>query len=279
MASGVSSRDVNSEGVTSESIGRGYSATAADYDAAVRHNIEGAYRLVAAMPEGRYDRILDVGCGTGVGSTAMVERFPSVRHITAIDPSAGMLAQFRDKLAAFDDVDVSLLEAGVDDMDVPDAAFDAAIATMSFHWFPRKGEATKTLARALRPGGVMAVVLPGEGVDEEFRRILATIEPPHWNFLGSFQAAPRSLRQMDGYLAAAGLEVIDMWSERRLRRTPVDAYLERMRVVAGHLGQDMPPEDLDLHLGNLREAMLREAGPQGFEYEFVKLFAIARRPE
>ena len=51
-----------------------------------------------------------------------------------------------------------------------------------------------------------------------------------------------------------------------------------MRVVAGHLAHDMPEADLALHLENLREAMLREAGPQGFEYEFVKLYAIARRP-
>jgi ubiquinone/menaquinone biosynthesis C-methylase UbiE len=266
-------------GVTAQSVGQGYSTTSADYDAAVQHNIEGAHRLIDAMPDLAYARVLDVGCGTGVGSLAMVERFPSVHHITAIDPSAGMLAQFRDKLGAARDVEVSLVEAGVDDMDVPAGAFDAAIATMSFHWFPHKTNAALAIARALRPRGVMAAVLPGEGVDEEFRRILATIEPPHVNFLGSFQAAPRSLRHMDAYLAGAGLEIIDMWSERRLRRTPVDAYLERMRVVAGHLGQDMPERDLALHLENLRDAMLREAGPRGFEYEFVKLYAIARRPE
>ena len=275
MAAAVTNRP---SGITTRSIGHGYSTTSADYDAAVRHNIEGAYRLIGAMPDLPYARVLDVGCGTGVGSLAMVERFPSVRHITAIDPSAGMLAQFRDKLGAARNVEVSLAEAGVDDMDVPDGTFDAAIATMSFHWFPRKAEGTRAIARALRPGGVMAAVLPGEGVDEEFRRILATIEPPHVNFLGSFQAAPRSLRHMDAYLAGAGVEILDMWSERRLRRTPVDAYLERMRVVAGHLAHDMPEADLALHLENLREAMLREAGPQGFEYEFVKLYAIARRP-
>jgi len=96
-------------------------------------------------------------------------------------------------------------QAGVDVLRAGGSAVDAAIATMSFHWFPRKAEGTRAIARALRPGGVMAAVLPGEGVDEEFRRILATIEPPHVNFLGSFQAAPRSLRHMDAYLSGAGL--------------------------------------------------------------------------
>ncbi len=263
---------------TPAAIGRGYSATATDYDAAVRHNIEGAERLIAAMPDLPYRRVLDVGCGTGVGSLAMARRFPSVTAITAVDPSEGMLEEFRAKLAGAPGVDVDLRHADVDAMDVPDGGFDAAIMTMSFHWFPRKSEATRRIARALAPGGIFAAVLPGEGVDEEFRALLAQVEPPHMAFLGSFQAAPRSLRQMDGYLEGAGLEVLDMWMERRLRRTSVDAYLERMRVVAGHLGQHMDPADLDAHLTALRARMEQAAGPRGFEYEFCKLYAIARRP-
>ena len=76
----------------------------------------------------------------------------------------------------------------------------------------------------------------------------------------------------------AELEVLDMWIERRLRRSTVDAYLERMRVVAGHLGQGMDPADLEQNLAALRVKMEHAAGPRGFEYEFCKLFAIARRP-
>lgn len=265
-------------GITPGSIGRGYSATATDYDAAVRHNIEGAGRLIAAMPDLPYARVLDVGCGTGAGALAMAARFPSVRQVTAVDPSEGMLDEFRSKLSGAPGVDVVLTHADVDTMDVPDGAFDAAIMTMSFHWFPRKSQATRRIARALAPGGIFAAVLPGEGVDEEFRSLLAQVEPPHMEFLGSFQAAPRSLRQMEGYLEGAGLEILDMWNERRLRRSTVDAYLERMRVVAGHLGQGMDPADLDAHLTALRTRMEQAAGPRGFEYEFCKLYAIARRP-
>ena len=39
--------------------------TAKDYDTVVRHNINGARRLVASIPDGSYPRVLDIGCGTG----------------------------------------------------------------------------------------------------------------------------------------------------------------------------------------------------------------------
>jgi hypothetical protein len=83
---------------------------------------------------------------------------------------------------------------------------------------------------------------------------------------------------MEGLLADAGLEQLDVWIERRFRQTPVDDFLERMRVVASHLSEDMDPGELEGHQRRIREAMLEQSGPNGFEYHFCKLFAIARKP-
>jgi hypothetical protein len=44
-------------------VAQGFSETASDYDGAVRYNIEGAQRLVMAIPPGTYNDVLDVGCG------------------------------------------------------------------------------------------------------------------------------------------------------------------------------------------------------------------------
>lgn len=83
---------------------------------------------------------------------------------------------------------------------------------------------------------------------------------------------------MESYLDAAGLETVDVWMERRIRRVPVEAYLERMRVVPGHLHADLPLGELaDMH-ARVEAAPRAAAGPRGFEYTFTKLFAIARRP-
>ena len=88
----------------------------------------------------------------------------------------------------------------------------------------------------------------------------------------------RDIPEMEAYLEAAGLEALDVWMERRIRCTPVEAFLERMRVVAGHLHDDLPPAELADMQRRVAEATRAAAGPRGFEYTFTKLFAVARRP-
>jgi ubiquinone/menaquinone biosynthesis C-methylase UbiE len=258
-------------------VAEGFSETARDYDAVVRFNIDGARRLIASLPAGVYDRVLDVGCGTGFSSLAMVDRFaPSSLH--GVDPAAGMLEAFRDKVGGIPGTSVELHEADVLAMPVSEGSFDAVICSMAFHWFPRKYDAMAAMARALRPGGHLALLCSGRGGEGEFRAVLAGIEPPPQHWLGAFDALQRDIPEMEAYLAAAGLEALDVWMERRIRRVPVEAYLERMRVVAGHLHAELPPDEVAALQERVVSATRAAAGPAGFEYTFTKLFAIARRP-
>lgn len=264
--------------LTRNEVAEGFSSTARDYDEVVRHNIEGARRLVSSLPDAEYDDVLDVGCGTGFASLAMIARF-GTRRITGVDPAPGMLEAFAQKLGEVPDTRVTLHEADVHAMPVADAAFDAVICSMAFHWFPRKREAMAALARPLRPGGHLAVLCSGRGGEEEFRRILSDIDPPVPHWLGAFDIVQRDIPEMESYLESAGLEPVDVWMERRIRRTPVEAFLERMRVVASHLQADMPPDELAAMKEKVTAATQAVSGPRGFEYTFTKLFAIARKPE
>lgn len=258
-------------------VADGFDETASDYDDVVRHNIDGARRLIASMPEGDYETVLDVGCGTGFASLAMVRRFGTAR-ITGVDPAPGMLEEFRAKIGGLPETRIELVGADVMAMPLPADAFDAVICSMAFHWFPDKPGAMAAMARALRPGGVIAVLCSGRRGEEEFRRVLSTVVPsvPHW--LGAFDVVQRDEREMEDYVTGAGLEPLDIWMESRIRRVPVESYLERMRVVAGHLHTDMPADELALLSERVDAATRAAAGPRGFEYTFTKLFAIARKP-
>jgi ubiquinone/menaquinone biosynthesis C-methylase UbiE len=253
----------------------GFSNAAESYDDAVRHNIAGSERLVMSLPDGDYGRVLDVGCGTGFTSAALVRRF-EVSTLVGVDPAEGMLEVFAAKLDGFPGVRVKLRAEDVMEMDVPDGAFDAVICAMALHWFPDKPAAVARMARALRPGGVMGVLTAGRGGEDAWRELLEGIGAPE-EWTGWFARNQRDVDEMARDLRDAGLEPLDVWMERRRRTTPPAAFMARTRAVAGHLLGNPPGgfSDLDRRI----EAALHAAsGPEGFVYDYCKLFAVARRP-
>jgi malonyl-CoA O-methyltransferase len=260
---------------TTEGAPEGFSKAAGSYDDAVRHNITGSERLVMSLPDGEYATVLDVGCGTGFSSAAMLRRF-DVRRLVGVDPAQGMLDVFAEKLGAFPGVEVELRAEDVMAMGVPDGAFDAVICAMALHWFPDKPGAVARMGQALRPGGVIGILTAGRGGEDAWRELLERMgAPPEWT--GWFALNQRDVDEMAADLRAAGLEPVDVWMERRRRATHPDAFMARTRAVAGHLLGNPPGgrSDLDRRI----EAALRDAaGPEGFVYDYCKLFAVARRP-
>lgn len=256
-----------------------FTNNAKDYDAGVRHNINGASRLVASIPPGSYPRVLDIGCGTGWSSLAMIERFAPT-HLTGIDPAQGMLDVFREKADGIAGTTIDLRAEDVMAMSVAVGTYDAVISSMAMHWFTDKPAATAAMAAALRPGGILAVLFSGRGGEHEYRDVLSAIDPPAppgWD--AAFDAVQRDIDEMEEYVLGAGLEPLDIWMERRIRHTAPEAYIERMRVVASHITAGLLDEAGQADLMNrILAEMRRVSGPRGFRYTFTKLFTIARKP-
>jgi ubiquinone/menaquinone biosynthesis C-methylase UbiE len=111
------------------------------------------------------DRVLDVGCGTGVLAARLAQRGC---RVTGIDISPLMLAQAAERLQEEDLGDeVVLRELGAVDLDTafPDASFDAVVSTLVFSELSDE-EIEYTLAEAgriLGQGGQLIIadeVLP-----------------------------------------------------------------------------------------------------------------------
>jgi ubiquinone/menaquinone biosynthesis C-methylase UbiE len=260
-----------------ETVAGGFTETASHYEDAVRFNIEGAQRLVLSIPPGRYDDVLDVGCGTGWATQAIIDRFRPAR-ITGVDPAQGMLDQFQAKLGDIKKVQITLAQADVENMPVAEGSFDLVVCSMAYHWFPRKWEAARAMARALKPGGVLAILMSGRGGEQAYRDVIANIEPINHRWLGAFDGNLRNQDEMEDYLVQAGLEPIDIWMETRVRHSSVEAYMERMRVVAGHIIGDQSEAEVGAYVAKIEAELRRRSGRRGWRYEFAKLFAIARKP-
>ena len=99
--------------------------------------------------------VLDVGCGTGRVTEALVALVPGGR-VLAVDASADMVAFARGRLG--DRAEVWCQD--VLDLDEP---VDAIVSTATLHWVTDHDRLWARLARALRPGGVLEAQCGGEG--------------------------------------------------------------------------------------------------------------------
>jgi trans-aconitate methyltransferase len=248
-----------------------------DYEEIVWRNRRGAERLVASLPVRAYDHVLDVGCGTGFASVALLQRLHP-RSITGVDLSRGMLERFRARLSETPDVIVAAYEADVLDMPVVPGSVDLVLSSMAFHWFPDRPGAVKAMADALGPDGVLAVLTGCDGTEEEYRGLLDALDPPVPPALTEIYSGLVGLEEMARLLEDAGLDPIDVWIERRRRVGPPDRFLERMRLVAGHLIADLPAAEQDAIWNRIRTALVARCGDGPFVYHFHKLYAVARRP-
>jgi SAM-dependent methyltransferase len=91
----------------------------------------------------------DIGAGTGKFTALLLERGLAV---TAVDPSADMLAQLRLSLPG-----VPATEGTAEATGLPDRSFDVVSVAQAWHWCDPT-QASTELARILRPGGVLGLV-------------------------------------------------------------------------------------------------------------------------
>ncbi|GLY76141.1 class I SAM-dependent methyltransferase [Actinoallomurus iriomotensis] len=104
-------------------------------------------------------QIVDLGCGTGAGTFALLERFPEA-HVTAVDASSGHLQRLREKARARGvEERVRTVQADLDEPDWPDLGTpDLVWASASMHHMAHPDRALRIVHDLLAPGGLFAVV-------------------------------------------------------------------------------------------------------------------------
>jgi trans-aconitate 2-methyltransferase len=180
--------------------------------------------------------VLDVGCGTGRVTEALVALVPRGR-VLALDASQEMVALARRRLG--DRAHVWCQD--VLDLDL-DERVDAVVSTAALHWVKDHDRLWARLAWALRPGGVLEVQCGGQGNIARVREaieIVAREAAPElvgwspWVFAGP-EETERRLRQ-------AGFTAIRCWlTERPTHPDDVDAFI-RTSILPAHLAR-LPAE-------------------------------------
>jgi ubiquinone/menaquinone biosynthesis C-methylase UbiE len=99
------------------------------------------------------ERILEVGVGTGKN----MPYYPANAQVTAVDLSEKMLARARQRAQHLGiEVDLQLMD--VQQLEFPDATFDAAVASFVFCSIPDPVVGLREVARVVRPGGQLTLL-------------------------------------------------------------------------------------------------------------------------
>ncbi|MBP2323535.1 SAM-dependent methyltransferase [Kibdelosporangium banguiense] len=103
--------------------------------------------------------IVDLGCGTGAGTFALLDRFPDA-HVTAVDASPEHLQRLRTKACTLGVQErIRTVQADLDETAWPDLGSpDLVWASASMHHMAHPDRALRTVYDTLMPGGLFAVV-------------------------------------------------------------------------------------------------------------------------
>lgn len=186
------------------------------------------------------ERLLDAGCGSGRLTEELLKRLP-LGELVALDSSAEMLAQARERLGAYPRVE--FVQASLEQFTLS-APVDGVFSNAVFHWVPDHAKMFRALHGALRPGGWLLAQFGGVGnLAKTMARAKQIAQGERFReHIGQFEAGPHfeDVASTRERMEAAGFRVIEagLHVERPLfeQRKRFIAFLETVifrKVVAG----------------------------------------------
>ena len=246
----------------------------AGYDAAL-------WEAAALTPA---DRVLDVGCGTG-STTRAAARQASAGTVLGVDLSGPMLEVARHRAAAEGLANVSFLQADAQVHPFPEASVDVVVSRTGAMFFADPVAAFTNLARALRPGGRLALLVwQGADRNEWFGAFTTALaagrEPPAPppGAPGPFAFAdPARVREV---LTAAGLaEVAVAGHEQPEWFGPgVAAAQDLVLGLLGWLLDGLDESGRAAATAALRDTLTAHEQPDGVWFASAAWLVTARRP-
>jgi malonyl-CoA O-methyltransferase len=129
-----------------------------------------AARLARLLPNLKRPNVLELGCGTGLFSRHLIERYPD-GDLVLTDASSAMLAECRRNLAGASSprIDFEVMDAS---RPGGQGSFDLIVMSMALHWLPAQEASLERLRRLLTPSGLLLYAALGPRSFAEWRAVL-----------------------------------------------------------------------------------------------------------
>lgn len=196
----------------SAEIAARFGAHAASYELHAGLQRAVADKLAGYLPELERPRVLELGCGTGLFSRHLVQRYPH-GHFVLTDVAPAMIAECRRNLTGLGPAHISfeVMDAGEAG---GHAELDLIVSSMTLHWLTDPVASLRRLSKLLAPNGVLLYATLGP---ESFSEWRATLESE------GLQSGLAEIRPLPGVLA----------EERLAPDADAMSFLRRMKAVGG----------------------------------------------
>ncbi|TAL98135.1 MAG: methyltransferase domain-containing protein [Paraburkholderia sp.] len=225
------------------------------------------------------EKVLDIGCGTGLLTEAVAERTGPDGEVLGIDPLALRVELARKRAQGRFDARIGRAEAL---HDVPDAHYDVVYFNSVIHWVPDQLAALQHAFRVLKPGGRVGFTTMSQEAPHDLHVVLHALlaREPRWQ--AARVGAPHQLTQERAalLLAAAGFNV----THNEIREFD-DAFETVDEVIAfsrassfGNFLSALDEADGVRVRQLLGDALEAKRGPRGIALKRRMTFATGRRP-
>ncbi|WP_019644055.1 methyltransferase [Novispirillum itersonii] len=211
-------------------------------------------------------RGLEIGCGTGFLTAALLPALPAGSQWLATDLSAAMVAACLSRVIPPDSI---TLTGAVMDGEAPPQTLpaDLVVSSMAVQWFRDLPAGLRRLRRHLAPGGLLAVTTLGSGTFTEWRDLCRAA--------GVVPGTP-PYPTADALRAALGPSATVLQSRQPLPFDRTEGFLRHLR---GTGARTAAPGHPPLSAGQLRRVLRQRAGqPFTTAYDVLTVLWPAEKP-
>lgn len=165
--------------ISQELVKKNFSKYASDYDRYACLQRRCAQRLITELKNNYYETILDIGCGTGIYTKLLSQKFPEAK-IEALDLSDKMIEVARQKM---DKDKINFIIADAESLDI-NQEFDLITSNGAFQWFGNLKKTLLSYKKLLREKGCILFSIFGPKTFYELKSSLNQMDSGS-NFISS----------------------------------------------------------------------------------------------
>ncbi|MEC5396532.1 methyltransferase domain-containing protein [Uliginosibacterium sp. H1] len=244
-------------------IGAAFGAAASHYDKAAALQRLIAERLLGMTPPGLTGSLLDAGCGTGYGLSALHSAHPDA-EVFGMDLATGMLQQVRPH---------PTLGGDIERLPIADQSLALYWSSLAWQW-TQPERAISEAARALATGGFLRVATLGPDTLRELNEAFASADDHRHT---------RQFPDEDSYpewLSAAGFDAIHIERRRFVAHAAtLRDIIENLRTLGAHVIGDGRRQGLMSRAAWRRvdDAYEAQREAAGLPYTYDAIFLCATR--